>query len=198
MGPTYHISVILNLILACGAIAVESEQGADNNAETISAPIRLADIQQCPVSPKPMCEDNNCQGSTWVCPTQFLCSSETPVHAPDGRCVVLTGCRCCPHPIDVWCSDSLCAAPEDTRTCVAEDLQGCMCMTGPERTRLAEEDAHNIVWASDGSFEVDLEPDDDDRALTTTSTLAVMPTMETIQPLVLLRGYLAAHQIDKF
>ncbi len=151
-----------------------------------SAATRLAEVQQCPVSPKPMCSDDSCQGSIFVSATQFLCSNESPFTAPDGRSVILAGCRCCPLPIEVWCHDHHCDAPEDTRICTADELQDCVCMTGKDRLAAAEAAAEDYVWRSDDSVDLDLEPSSGEEDGATISTAsgqcAAMATMETLQP----------------
>ncbi|KAI0440359.1 hypothetical protein F4803DRAFT_577847 [Xylaria telfairii] len=150
------------------------------------AAIRLAEIQQCPVSPKPLCSDDSCQGSIFVGTAQFLCSNGTPFTAPDGLSVILAGCRCCPLPIEVWCHDGHCGAPEDTRVCVADELRDCVCMTGKDRLAAAEAAAEeDYVWRSDDSVDLDLEPSSEDEEATPIATSsgqrAAMATMEAPQ-----------------
>ncbi|KAI0452151.1 hypothetical protein F5B21DRAFT_484763 [Xylaria acuta] len=155
---------------------------------TASAATRLADAQQCPVSPKPTCSDNNCLGSISICATQFTCSNESPFITSDGRNVILAGCRCCPLPIEVWCHDHSCDAPGETRICATEELRGCSCMTGKDRLAAIEAAADDYIWRSDDSIDLDLEPSDDEEqeavvATTSTSTrhYTVMETMEPLQ-----------------
>jgi hypothetical protein len=152
---------VLRVWIVFSAIALAAQNNTDisNNPST---PVRLAAVQQCPASPKPMCEDVNCQGATFRCATQFLCSNETPFTGSDGRDLILAGCSCCPRPIEVECTDCKCAAPEGTRVCVAELLRGCTCMTVADRVELMRKTAANHVWTSDDEFEIDIEPVSDE------------------------------------
>ena len=149
---------------------------------TASTAIRLADAQQCPVSPKPSCSDDTCQGSIFVCATQFICGNESPFTASDGRDVILAGCRCCPLPIEVWCHDHQCAALGGTRICTADQLQGCACMTGPDRLAAMEASLADYPGAFDDSVDL-LEPglSSDDEP---TNSSAQRTTMATIELLI--------------
>lgn len=182
-----HLSIYLELI-AFAAITGATQKNSDMTASTVMA-TRLADAQQCPVSPKPTCSDDNCQGSIFVCATQFVCSNQDPFIASDSRSVILAGCRCCPLPIQVWCHDHHCAAPEGRRICVAENLEGCSCMTVKDRLAAIEAAAvADYVWRSDDSVELDLEPSSDEGDTVTTATsfgqYATLATM-TVEPLQL-------------
>jgi len=119
-----YLILINSAAIICGAF--ESDTVA---VASTAAAIRPVDAQQCPVSPKPSCSAENCAGSIFVGPTQFVCGNENPFTASDGRSVIQAGCRCCPLPFNVWCHDSYCRAPEGTRICTAEELQGCLCET---------------------------------------------------------------------
>jgi hypothetical protein len=166
-----HPSIYLGLI-AFAAITGATQENSDTTASTVMA-TRLADAQQCPVSPRPTFSEDNCQGSIFVSATQFVCSNQNPFNASDGRSVILAGCRCCPLPIQVWCHDHHCAAPEGTRICVAESLEGCSCMTGKDRLAAVEAAAEeDYVWRSDDSVELDLEPSSDEEGGTVTVTTA--------------------------
>ncbi|KAH8164223.1 hypothetical protein CIB48_g4020 [Xylaria polymorpha] len=164
--------------------ATPENKDAINRADVA---IRLAEVQQCPASPKPLCSDDSCQGSIFIGAAQFLCSNGSPFTAPDGRSVILAGCRCCPLPIEVWCHDRHCGAPEDTRICIADELRDCVCMTGKDRLAAADAAAEeDYVWRSDDSVDLDLEPssgEDEEAATITTSSgqRAAMATMETSQ-----------------
>ena len=164
-----HPSIFLRLI-AFAAITGATQENSDTTASTVMA-THLANAQRCPVLPKPMCSDDNCQGSIFVCATQFVCSNQNPFIASDGQSVILAGCRCCPLPIQVWCHDHHCAAPEGTRICVAESLEGCSCMTGKDRLAAVEAAAaeEDYVWRSDDSVELDLEPSSDEEGGTVTT-----------------------------
>ncbi|KAK5626713.1 hypothetical protein RRF57_002428 [Xylaria bambusicola] len=144
--------------------------------------IRLADAERCPVTPKPSCSDDTCQGSIFVCATQFICCNESPFTASDGRDVILAGCRCCPLPIEVWCHDRQCAAPEDTRICTAGQLQGCVCMTRQDRLAAIEASLADYPGAFDDSVDL-LEPgsSSDDEP---TNSSAQRTTMATMEPLI--------------
>ncbi|GAW16077.1 hypothetical protein ANO14919_055000 [Xylariales sp. No.14919] len=162
-------------------------RATQENADAIAAStaVRLADVQQCPVSPKPTCSEDSCQGSIFVGPSQFLCVNESPFAALDGRSVILAGCRCCPLPIEVWCHDHHCAAPEDARICTSNELQGCACMTGQDRLAAVEAAAEDYVWKSDDSVDLDIEPssDEEEGATITTSSgwHAAAPTMAIME-----------------
>lgn len=136
-------------------------------------PLRLADVQQCPAAPKPSCHDANCQGARHHCATQYLCSSENPFTDPSrsssGHEVILAGCRCCPLPIHIECTDALCAAPlaSGSRVCAAEPLAGCTCQTHDDRFRAAQERTAGWVWPMDKfdpAYDVDISDDEGDEA----------------------------------
>ncbi|KAI0188048.1 hypothetical protein EV127DRAFT_471569 [Xylaria flabelliformis] len=155
---------------------------------TAATATRLVEAQQCPVSPKPTCSDDNCLGSISVCATQYLCSNESPFTTTDGQSVILAGCRCCPLSIEVWCHDHKCGAPDETRICTAEELQGCACMTGKDRLASIEAAAaaDDYVWRSDDSVDLDLEPSSDEEEMVVSTTAStrqytVMATMEPLQ-----------------
>ncbi|KAK8080948.1 hypothetical protein PG997_008766 [Apiospora hydei] len=170
------------LALATLALATETNTNNSTNdaASTTApnpAPVRLADTQQCPVTPKPMCADPTCQGATYICPTQFQCSSELPFPFPfsfpasvsseddsGGRLAILAGCRCCPLPIHVHCTDHRCAAPAGARLCAAEPLQGCACQTAEDRLAAMRAGCAAQGWsaADDETIEIDVEPDSAD------------------------------------
>ncbi|KAK8052448.1 hypothetical protein PG993_003833 [Apiospora rasikravindrae] len=158
------------IFIALATITVATEPNSTNDAArataTAPAPVRLADVQQCPVTPKPMCADPTCQGATYICPTQFQCSSESPFAADDGRgrLLILAGCRCCPLPIHVHCNDHRCGAPEGARVCAAETLQGCACQTAEDRLEAMRAGCAAQGWtaADDETIEIDVEPDSGD------------------------------------
>lgn len=164
-----HLLYALSLWIAL-APGTQSTQNNDAGQTDSIAPLRLADIQQCPAAPKPSCDDPNCQGSRFVCATQFLCSSENPFTDPStpssGRQVILAGCRCCPLPIHIECTDCYCAPPTPaSRVCAAEPLRGCTCQTHDDRFRAAQERAAGWVWPADmfdPAYDVDIEPDSGD------------------------------------
>ena len=135
--------------------------------DTTTTPIRLADAERCPVSPKLMCEGANCQGRRYHCDTQFSCSDERLFPSSDGRSLILAGCRYCPLPIHVVCNSVVCAVPEDTRVCVAEPLQGRACWTWGNRLESMKASIAEHRWESDGSNGINFEPtssDDEDGA----------------------------------
>lgn len=176
-----HLFYALSLWIAL-APGTQSTQNNDAGHETGSIvtppppppPLRLADIQECPAAPKPSCDDPNCQGARHTCATQYLCSSENPFTDPSsssspssGRQVILAGCRCCPPPIHVECTDALCAAPvaSGSRVCAAEPLAGCTCQTFDDRFRAAQERAAGWVWPADmDAYDVDIDDDEGDEA----------------------------------
>lgn len=184
MLSSRYIYRTLGLGIAFATTVTATQQNANNtNTNAASMIIRLADVQQCPVSPKPMCSDDSCQGSILTCATQFLCSNESPFPASGGRNVVLAGCRCCPLPIQVHCYDHKCGASEGTRICVSEQLQGCACQTGQDRLAAIEAEADDYLWRSDDSVELDLEPssDENEEVITTTSSnFAAMATRQAL------------------
>jgi hypothetical protein len=51
----------------------------------------------------------------------------------NGRNVVLTGCRCCPPIIRVWCPNYDCLAPPGSRQCANVPLERCTCETTHDR-----------------------------------------------------------------
>lgn len=175
---------VISLILGATAVA---------GAATDSAVVRLADVQQCPASPKPTCSDENCQGSIYICATQFRCGSERPFSDPGDpvRQVVLAGCRCCPLPIHVVCDNYNCRAPEGTRTCALEELQGCSCQTWEDR-RAAVAQEPILYWDIGEEDLIDICPDypsDEETTTTATTMTATSPrhsAMSTMQPFWLL------------
>jgi hypothetical protein len=174
------------LITFAAATGATLENRTDAAASTTAA-TRLADAQQCPVSPKPVCSAENCGGSHFVGATQFVCGNENPFIASDGRSIILAGCRCCPLPTFVWCNDCYCGAPENTRICATEELQGCLCETATDRTAAVEAAADEFVWRSDDSVELDLEPssDDEEGQITSATSSAQYRAMATLGPLQL-------------
>ncbi|KAI1110463.1 hypothetical protein F5Y14DRAFT_428861 [Nemania sp. NC0429] len=160
---TRFLRSILWVWVALTAMASATRNNTnDHDTNTATTPVRLADLQQCPVSPKPMCDDENCEGSRFCGPTQFRCGSERPFPDSDGRSLILAGCRCCPLPIHVECTDCQCAAPEGTRICVSEPLQGCTCQTMGDRVEASKAGIADFGWTSDDEFEIDFEPSDDE------------------------------------
>ncbi|KAI0189888.1 hypothetical protein F4808DRAFT_445223 [Astrocystis sublimbata] len=157
LSSNQYLYSILRAWIAFATTALGTQRNT-NDTSTFTTPVRLADIQQCPVAPKPICGDENCQGATFYCATQFLCSSENCFPGPDGRSIILAGCRCCPLPIHVECTDHRCAAPEGTRVCVSEPLRGCTCQTAKDRMETMKARAVDFGWTSDDLFEVDFEP----------------------------------------
>lgn len=189
-------------------------------------PIRLADMQQCPAAPKPSCDDPNCQCARHQCASQYLCSSENPFNGTSsssslssstgsGRQVILAGCRCCPLPVHIECTDTQCAAPPApaslSRVCAAEPLQGCTCQTADDRFRAAQERTAGWVWPldkNDEAYDVDIEPysgDEDEvqpeaqsgaqpagssaeAVVVSWSSAGPPPPMPTVPPLALLYG----------
>lgn len=169
-----HLARALRLLWIALTPVAQSTQNHHNNnddaiqTDSVTTPIRLADIQQCPTSPKPGCGDPNCQGARHQCATQYLCSSESPFADPsspsssrNGRLLILAGCRCCPPPIHVECTNVDCAAPSaGSRVCAAEPLRGCACQTADDRVRAARERTAGWVWPldkNDEAFDPDIE-----------------------------------------
>ncbi|XXG94043.1 hypothetical protein Hte_000294 [Hypoxylon texense] len=179
------------------AITVSAtEEKTDTAAVTV---VRLADLQQCPASPKPTCSDDTCQGPAHICATQYRCGNESPIPDPGNplRSTVLAGCRCCPLPIHVVCDNYDCRAPEGTRTCSSEELQGCSCQTWEDRraaiAAAAAAAGNSTVHVPFGEEDEDLievypdYPSDDENATTSASAPASQqPPMATMQPLQLL------------
>ncbi|KAI0546447.1 hypothetical protein F4679DRAFT_557353 [Xylaria curta] len=181
------LCIYLGLIVFTTIIGAIQEKTGTTNTTTTSAATRLAEVQQCPISPKPMCSADNCLGSISVCATRFLCSNESPFTSSNGRAVIMAGCRCCPLPIEVWCHEHSCGAPEETRVCAAEELQGCACMTGKDRLAAIEAAADDYVWRSDDSVDLDSEPasDEEEIAVTTTTSTRQYTAIATVEPLQL-------------
>lgn len=161
------------IALAPGTQSIQNNNAGQTDSIATPPPLRLADIQQCPAAPKPSCDDPNCQGSRFMCATQYLCSSENPFTDPSsssssGRQVMLAGCRCCPPPIHIECTDSNCAHPTPaSRVCAAEPLRGCTCSTYDDRFREAQERAAGWVWPADmddPAYDVDIDSDSGDEA----------------------------------
>ncbi|KAL0929866.1 uncharacterized protein CTRU02_215075 [Colletotrichum truncatum] len=194
-----HLCYTLSLLVALTPGAQSIQKNNDNNtasqADSIATPLRLAEIQQCPVSPKPGCDDTNCQGARHQCATQYLCSNENPFTEPSsGRHLILAGCRCCPLPNHVECSDFQCAAPAGTRVCTAEPLRDCTCQTTDDRVRAVQERTAGWVWPLDknnDAYDVDIEPSSGDEdegesgtasgVSSSTGPLATMPPSTNIQ-----------------
>lgn len=174
------------IALALGTQSTQNNDAAQTDDSIATPPpppppLRLADIQQCPAAPKPSCDDPNCQGARHQCATQYLCSSEDPFFTDpsssssssscpsSGRQVILAGCRCCPLPIHIECTDTQCAAAPApapaSRVCAAEPLRGCTCQTADDRFRAAQERAAGWVWPldkNDEAYDVDIESDSGD------------------------------------
>lgn len=176
-----HLLYALSLWIALAPGTQSTQNNDAGQTDSIATPpqppLRLADIQQCPAAPKPSCHDPSCQGSRFQCATQYLCSSEDPFtdpssssSPPSGRQVILAGCRCCPLPIYIECTDAQCAAPAPaSHVCAAEPLRGCTCQTHDDRFRAAQERTAGWVWPLDKfdpAYDVDIEPDsgDEDQA----------------------------------
>ncbi|KAK7955850.1 uncharacterized protein PG986_005072 [Apiospora aurea] len=175
LRPMLHLWTCLALATFALATETNTNNSTNDAASTTApdpAPVRLADTQQCPVTPKPMCADPTCQGATYICPTQFQCSSESPFPFPspspspaeDSRLAILAGCRCCPLPIHVHCADHRCGAPAGARVCAAEPLQGCACQTAEDRLAAMRAGCAAQGWtaADDETIEIDVEPDSGD------------------------------------
>ena len=103
-------------------------------------PRPLYETNECPLDPKPMCEDPSCQGIMGTAFEQYTCSNQSPVHLL-GRAgsVILSHCRCCPHLL-VSCTDISCAAAPETNKCTAEPLQECICQTQEGRRKATHPD----------------------------------------------------------
>ncbi|GKT94696.1 hypothetical protein CT0861_05502 [Colletotrichum tofieldiae] len=193
-----HLCCALSLWIALtpGAQSTQNNNNA-SQTDSVARPLRLADVQQCPVSPKPGCGDPNCQGARHQCATQYLCSSESPFTEPSsGRRLILAGCRCCPLPIHVECSDLQCTAPAGTRVCAAEPLQGCTCQTTDDRVRAVQERTAGWVWPldkNDAAYDVDIEPSSGDEDEAGNSTARGVSSssgpMATMPPLALIQDY---------
>jgi hypothetical protein len=125
-------------------------------------PILLLQTGQRPTSPKPDCSDPTCLGPRWICATQYQCEATTSFHL-DGRAVLLTSCPCCPLPIHTQCNNYDCRAPEGSRQCISEELEGCACDTIEDRRRRFETDARNedYITYGDEDFEDIIEVNDD-------------------------------------
>jgi len=90
----------------------------------------------CPLNPKPACEDPSCEGITSMGSNlaQYTCSNQRPVHLSEGSApVIIFQCHCCPLPLHVTCTDSDCAATLGTRICLEYPLRGCACQTHEDR-----------------------------------------------------------------
>ncbi|EPE28604.1 hypothetical protein GLAREA_09725 [Glarea lozoyensis ATCC 20868] len=125
-------------------------------------PILLHETGQCPTSPKPGCSDPTCLGPDYISPFQFQCQA-TAITQREGRDVILAGCRCCPPQIDVMCDNHDCRAPEGSRTCISEELQGCPCDTTEDMIRRYETDTRfeDYVFYGEEEFEDIIEVNDD-------------------------------------
>jgi hypothetical protein len=137
--------------------AVEEQLQSPSQININYSPIRLHQIGQCPTSPKPGCSDPNCQGPRYVSPMQFQCEATTAFHL-NGRDVTLTGCRCCPLPLFVWCLNHDCRAPTGTRQCASDELGGCACETSDDRAERFRREfrLEDIPVLAEGEVEEDL------------------------------------------
>ncbi|PSS28278.1 hypothetical protein M430DRAFT_32711 [Amorphotheca resinae ATCC 22711] len=143
---------------------------------TNNSPIHLHQIGQCPTSPKPVCSDPNCQGPRYICPMQFQCEATTAFHM-NGRDVTITGCRCCPLPIYVWCENLDCRAPAGTRQCASDELGGCACDTADDRKERFHREfrVEDIPVLAEGEVEEDLIEVNDDGLLDIDSMTQTRP-----------------------
>jgi hypothetical protein len=156
--------------------AVEEQLQLPSQISTIDSPIRLYQIGQCPTSPKPGCSDPNCQGPSYVGPMQFQCEATTAFHI-NGRDVTLTGCRCCPLPLFVWCLNHDCRAPTGTRQCASDELGGCACETDDDRAERFRREfrLEDIHVLAEGEVEEDLIEINDDGILDINSMTQTRP-----------------------
>ncbi|KAI1739996.1 hypothetical protein F4680DRAFT_130490 [Xylaria scruposa] len=104
-------------------------------SETQLQPVWLARTGECPTTPKPQQDSDQCQGR-WA--SGCTCRNESPF-GEDGRDVILAGCPCCLDPYELSCDLSYCQAPTGSRVCQAEQQRGCVCMTTEERHKLFED-----------------------------------------------------------
>lgn len=203
----YALSLCIVLVPSTQCTQINDAGQTDSIATPPPPPLPLADMQQCPAAPKPTCDDLNCQGARHQCATQYLCSSEDPFTDPSsssppssGRQVILAGCRCCPPPAHIECSDTQSAArpAPAPRVCAAEPLRGCTCQTADDRSRAAQERTAGWVWPldkNDEAYDVDIEPDSGDEVEAQTqsagssSSAVPPPPTPTVPPLDLLLRY---------
>ncbi|KAK8090610.1 reverse transcriptase domain protein [Apiospora phragmitis] len=157
------------ICIALATVALTTETNNNNNNTTNNAsstatspPVRLANVQQCPVSPKPMCDDQTCQSATFLFPMQprepLPRRGRPAPPAHPGRLPLL------PLPLHVECTDHRSGAPEGTRVCAGEPLRGCACQTSQDRleTIQARCAAHGWAAADFPDNEIDFEPDSGD------------------------------------
>ncbi|OTA62901.1 hypothetical protein K449DRAFT_382197 [Hypoxylon sp. EC38] len=157
MRPTAGYSLIgfLAVKIHLGLAATEdhaSTPALDDTDSSKQSPVFLEKIGQCPTTPKPFCDTDECQGIT----PAYMCTNTNPSQL-NGQNVVLVGCPCCLEPITTRCESWECRAPMGSRICQGEKLQGCVCLTHEdleERYMRALEDPN--LQSDDGP--VDAEP----------------------------------------
>lgn len=174
---------------------VEAKTATEGDTSEPITPVRLHDIDQCPNSPKPTCSDADCDGGISISTDQFRCRSSQPTTnpnvAPDHPLATLQGCRCCPLMIHVSCSNYDCRAPEGTRICISDQLEGCACMTQDDRRRQWEVDSaeqgpllRDPEDLRQEALEIDYLSDYSDHAAeNSTAATTEMVVMETMRPL---------------
>ncbi|OTA95916.1 hypothetical protein M434DRAFT_393375 [Hypoxylon sp. CO27-5] len=129
MRPTAGYSLIgfLAVKIHLGLAATEdhaSTPALDNTDSSKQSPVFLEKIGQCPTTPKPFCDSDECQGIT----PAYMCTNTSPSQL-NGQNVVLDGCPCCLEPIKIHCDYWDCRAPTGSRICQGDKLQGCACLT---------------------------------------------------------------------
>ncbi|KAH8172537.1 hypothetical protein LIA77_06792 [Sarocladium implicatum] len=189
----------LFFVVLGGTIPTSRAAGAEQ-----PEPVRLSDVGQCPMTPKPSCPDPFCGGSHWITPDQYRCTNQTPTlldvsgtgeSIESSTPVILAGCWCCPLPDNVSCHNYPCRAPEGSRVCIGEMLEGCACLTREDQIRLFNEAVAEeggpftpvAYWEDWIDEDIDYPIGEDGHMIVTgshtpeTSTSLVSPALETMR-----------------
>jgi hypothetical protein len=178
----------------CSTVAqpiIEEQQQSLPQTTANDSSIRLYQVGQCPLSPKPECSDPNCQGVVSISPMQYQCKATTVFYV-GGRDVTLTGCRCCPLPIFVWCLNYDCRAPTGTRHCISDELEGCACETSEDRSERfwGEFRVEDMPVLSEGEvvedlIEINTDGDDDVSLISPSASVIASSDVSTQQSRIL-------------